>query len=280
MSVLACGGGKNDGDLPANLSSSGAVSVASDTTNDTTTTKTETTPQSASNTPPVTISNTTTSSYVWTKLLVGKKVYIDRGYTYSNNLAAYKGLDVLQTANDDKASAGDPFFSFIIDKTATVYIGYARSSSSAPAWLKPWTPTGDTIKTSDRVMYLYKKTFNAGTVELGGNEGAPSMYFVLVDDGVSPVAPIKEPDVVTLTWRSPQKNEDGSNVTDLAGYIVYYGTKSGQYTNTITINNPVATKYQISNLSPNRYYFAISAVDYSGNESVLTLEQAVTIDPV
>ena len=78
---------------------------------------------------------------------------------------------------------------------------------------------------------------------------------------------ISPPDArsVTLSWIAPTTNEDGTFLTDLAGYKIYYGTSPGSYSNHITVHN--TTSYTISNLPPNIYYFTITAYDTSGNES-------------
>lgn len=72
---------------------------------------------------------------------------------------------------------------------------------------------------------------------------------------------------VTLTW--------AANVEpDLAGYKIYVGTNSGTYSfpGSPFVTGKV-TSYTISNLPKGQtYYFAISAYDSAGNESVLSAE--------
>lgn len=70
----------------------------------------------------------------------------------------------------------------------------------------------------------------------------------------------------TLTWDAPTTNADGTSLTDLGGYKVYYGTSSGNYTDSIDVGN--VTTYTIDKLSPGTYYFAVTAYDIWGNESV------------
>jgi hypothetical protein len=64
---------------------------------------------------------------------------------------------------------------------------------------------------------------------------------------------------VTLNWQS-------SSSTNVAGYNIYYGTASGQYTGKIMLGNvDTAT---ISNLDcGTTYYFSATALDSNGNES-------------
>jgi hypothetical protein len=64
--------------------------------------------------------------------------------------------------------------------------------------------------------------------------------------------------------------------TDLAGYVLYYGTRSGVYTNRVPLG--LQTKYLLSGLEPGQTYFiAITAVDTAGNESVYSDEVAARV---
>ena len=71
----------------------------------------------------------------------------------------------------------------------------------------------------------------------------------------------------TLSWTPPTQNTDGSPLTDLAAYKVYYGNQSGNYQITIQIDNPGITIYVVENLTPNTYYFVLTAINNSGVES-------------
>jgi hypothetical protein len=116
--------------------------------------------------------------YIWDTMANGKEVYIDRAYTFSTVPAEYSGLQYLKTANDDKAVSGNPLISFNTNQNVTVHVGYA--GSSLPSWLSGWNNTGDVIETTDRNMAVYVKEFPAGTVTLGDNGSAASMYTVIV----------------------------------------------------------------------------------------------------
>ena len=77
---------------------------------------------------------------------------------------------------------------------------------------------------------------------------------------------------MTLTW--------SANVeSDLAGYKIYVGTKSGTYSfpGSPFVTGKV-TSYTISNLPKGQtYYFALSAYDSAGNESPLSAEVSKTL---
>jgi len=79
---------------------------------------------------------------------------------------------------------------------------------------------------------------------------------------------------VTLSWDAPTTNADGTSLKDLAGYKIYYGTSSKNYSQKINVGNVTTDK--ISNLtSGNTYYFAVTAYDESGNESKLSNEVSI-----
>jgi|GEM_PF-5829091 len=80
--------------------------------------------------------------------------------------------------------------------------------------------------------------------------------------------------VATLSWNAPTTNADGTLLTDLEGYRVYYGTSSHNYSQDIDVGN--VTTYTITNLvSGVTYYFAVTAYDTSGNESNFSNEVSI-----
>ena len=83
---------------------------------------------------------------------------------------------------------------------------------------------------------------------------------------------------VTLSWSAPTQNTDGTALTDLSAYRIYFGKSSRQYDNEITINNPGITTYVVDNLSPDTYYFAATAVNSAGMESDYSGEAVRTVN--
>jgi fibronectin type 3 domain-containing protein len=70
-----------------------------------------------------------------------------------------------------------------------------------------------------------------------------------------------------LSWMPPTENEDGSALTDLAGYNIYMGTVSKEYTEVIPVGIGL-TSYMIENLEyDTTYYFAMTALNEAGLES-------------
>ncbi|HEY6454240.1 MAG TPA: putative Ig domain-containing protein [Steroidobacteraceae bacterium] len=83
---------------------------------------------------------------------------------------------------------------------------------------------------------------------------------------------------ITLSWTEPTTDTDGSPLTNLASYIVYYGTASQAYTNTIVVSNPDELSYVVGSLVVGQtYYFAVKAVTSSGTQSGFSPEVSTTI---
>lgn len=72
---------------------------------------------------------------------------------------------------------------------------------------------------------------------------------------------------VTLSWTAPTQNEDGSPLTDLDGYKLYWGKASGDYTDSTTINNESITTYVVENIPSGTYEFVATSFNSSGVES-------------
>jgi hypothetical protein len=75
------------------------------------------------------------------------------------------------------------------------------------------------------------------------------------------------PGTVTLSWIPPTDNTNGTPITDLAGYHIHYGTAQGELTKVIDLAGTNVTTFEVSNLTPGTYYFAISAYTTMGVES-------------
>ncbi len=73
-------------------------------------------------------------------------------------------------------------------------------------------------------------------------------------------------DVIKLSWQPPALNIDGSEITDIDGYKVYYWEDGDNYVQGFDIGN--VTSYQLGIANTGRtYYFAVTAYDIVGNES-------------
>ena len=126
-------------------------------------------------------------------------------------------------------------------------------------------------------------TFSATTGRLTGTPtsaqvGSYGAIVITVSDGKStaslPAFSVTVNAVVlgsaTLSWTPPTQNTDGSALTALSGYTVYYGSSTTTMTNKVAITNPGLASYVVGNLGTGTYYFAITAYNSAGAESAMS----------
>lgn len=85
------------------------------------------------------------------------------------------------------------------------------------------------------------------------------------------------PGTASIGWVAPKTQANGSAVGTLTGYRVYYGTASGKYTASVLVSGATASAATVSNLAAGKWYFTVSAIDSSGNESNLGYEMSKTL---
>ncbi|HTT01770.1 MAG TPA: fibronectin type III domain-containing protein [Steroidobacteraceae bacterium] len=81
---------------------------------------------------------------------------------------------------------------------------------------------------------------------------------------------------ITVSWQAPTENTDGTLLTDLAGFRIYGGADPSNLTVQASVMNPSIDRYVIESLSAGIWYFAVTAVDASGNES--NLSEVASVD--
>ena len=122
-------------------------------------------------------------------------------------------------------------------------------------------------------------SFNSGSGELSGQPtladvGVYGNIRISVSDGTTSASlsgfAISVDQVgtlsTTLNWTAPTQNEDGTTLTDLAGYKIYWGKTPGVYTNSVSVDAGLTT-YVVENLSPGTYEFVATAINMAGVES-------------
>jgi hypothetical protein len=133
-------------------------------------------------------------------------------------------------------------------------------------------------------------TFDAATGKLSGaptaaNAGTYSNIVIAVSDGAlsaslpafsitvtSPAASAAD-----LQWVAPTQNEDGSPLTNLAGFKVRYGQNQGFLEQVLIIANPGTTSARIESLTKGTWYFTLAAFTTLGMESEQTEPVSKTI---
>jgi fibronectin type 3 domain-containing protein len=81
----------------------------------------------------------------------------------------------------------------------------------------------------------------------------------------------------TLSWTPPTQNTDGSPLSNLAGYRVYWGQTQGNYSNSVTVGNAGLSRYVVDQLTPATWYFTVTALNAAGIESAFSNVATKTI---
>lgn len=108
----------------------------------------------------------------------------------------------------------------------------------------------------------------SGTYRLScGNGSQTAVSSVSVEVGEVPV----------VRWQPPTRNEDGSNLTNLAGYWLYFGRNSRNYAGRVRIFGDSNTQYRLNELDSGDYYVALTAINTAGEESGYSNEIRVAV---
>jgi hypothetical protein len=142
------------------------------------------------------------------------------------------------------------------------------SVTNLPGWLNFKTATGELSGTPTAAE---TGVYPDVTIQVD----AGSAYETLAPFDIEVVTTGME--AITLSWAAPTQNDDGSVLTDLAGFRIRYGETSGEYSTVISLTNPGLASYYIEGLVPSTYYFVISAYNSEGTESNYSNEVFKTI---
>jgi hypothetical protein len=133
-------------------------------------------------------------------------------------------------------------------------------------------------------------TFSTSTGRLQGTPkaadvGTTSGIVISVSDGKAPAVSLPAFSVTvqavatgsaTLSWTPPTQNTDGTALTDLAGYNIYWGTTQGSYPNSLPVPANV-TSFVVPDLVPGTYFFVATALNTAGTESAFSAPTSKTV---
>jgi hypothetical protein len=218
------------------------------------------------------------------------------------HVGSYAGITI--TVSDGIASASLPAFSLTVT---------AQATTPPPAANQPPTISGTPAQAvSVGMTYLFRPqasdpesqnltfsitnrpawaSFDTVTGELRGTPAAAHVgqtgnIVIRVSDGQASASlaafSITVADVqtgsATLRWTPPTTNEDGSPLTDLRGYRVYYGTSSANLDTTFELPNPGLSSAVVESLAPATWYFAVRAYNAANVESASSNIASKTIN--
>ena len=217
-----------------------------------------------------------------------------QGTPASGNVGTVANVTI--SVSDGKASASLPAFSIVVsqpNRAPTISGTPATSVLQGSAYA--FTPTASDADNDPLTFGITNKpawaAFSTSTGALTGTPGAgdvgtTSGIVISVSDGKAAPVSLAAFSVTvqavgtgsaTLTWTPPTTNTDGSALTDLAGYKIYWGTTQGSYPNSVTLNGQGLTSYVVTNLVSGTYYFVATAYNSSGVESAFSTPASKTI---
>ena len=194
-------------------------------------------------------------------------------------------VGIVVSVSDGFASTSLPAFSIVVEAgNGAPTISGTPSANVVEGQAYAFVPTATDPDGDPLTFSIVNKpswaSFSASTGALTGTPAAGTVgsyadIRISVSDGTHTVAlPAFSIQVqqaamgtATVSWAPPTSRTDGTPLTDLAGYRVYYGTSSGTYPNKVQIDNPGVTTYVVENLAPATYYFVTTAFDATGAES-------------
>lgn len=207
--------------------------------------------------------------------------------TASTHLAAFS-ITVQPLPNNPPRISGSPAtavvagHAYAFQPTATDPNGLTMKFgiSGKPAWATFDTNTGRLSGTPAAA--------NAGTYANiviaaydGYLKGMLPAFTIVVQPASGTPTPVPVPasttGTATLSWIPPTVNTDGSVLANLAGYFIYYGASPDNLNHTVTVTNIGLTRYVLSNLTAQTWYFAMSAYNSLGMESGRTAVEPLSV---
>lgn len=207
-----------------------------------------------------------------------------------NILVALAVLALTACSGEDNAASTTPTAATAQTPTPSVNVA-PTIAGSAPASVTAgqsysFTPAANDANGNTLSFTVQNRpawaSFNTATGALTGTPstaqvGSYGNIIITVSDGVASAAlpafainvlqPAAATGSATLSWSAPTQNTDGSALTNLAGYRIYYGTNANSLTQTVSINTVGVTNYVVGNLSAGTWYFAMRSVNAAGVES-------------
>jgi hypothetical protein len=216
------------------------------------------------------------------------------GTATTGNVGIFSGIVI--SVSDGTLTASLPAFAIAVSAPANPppTISGTPATSANAGTVYSFTPTAAdpngnaltfSIQNPPRWASFNTQSGNLSGTPGSGDAGTYSNIIISVSDGTStaslPAFTIIVTQVAngsaTLSWSAPTQNTDGSALTNLAGFNIYYGTSATNLNQGVQIANPGLTTYALGNLAPGTWYFAVNAYTTAGAESAISSIASKTI---
>ena len=146
----------------------------------------------------------------------------------------------------------------------------AFSIQNSPSWASFDTTTG-------RLSGSPKITDTGTTLNIVITAADGTTKASLAAFSITVTATPVTPGTATVSWVAPTENVNGTALTDLAGYNIYYGTNSASLSQKAAVSNAGATAYTVNGLTSGTWYFAVTSYTAEGVESARSPLSSKTI---
>jgi hypothetical protein len=197
------------------------------------------------------------------------------------------------SVSDGQLSTALAAFSITVTNAAPVISGAPPAIATVGAAYS-FTPTASDANAGTTLTFSINATpawaaFNTATGQLQGTPGASHVgtyanLVITVSDGVAQTAlPAFSITVqvasgsALLVWTPPTQNTDGTALSDLKGYKIYWGPTLGNYPNSVVVDNPGISSYQVDGLAPGTYVFVMTARNTADVESTFSNPASKTV---
>ena len=199
------------------------------------------------------------------------------------NLAWYCGLALALALGGCKAdsgmAAGSPAAALSISGTPATSVNVGQAYTFQPTASEPAAGTAS-FSIQNKPAWA---TLNTATGQLSGtasasDAGTYANIVITVSDGTTSAAlqsfAIAVVSAVagsaTVLWTPPTQNQDGTVLTNLAGFRIYYGNSPNALTQITSLPDPALSSHEFSNLASGTWYFAVAAYTAAGVDSELS----------
>jgi hypothetical protein len=203
----------------------------------------------------------------------------------STNVGTYSNIIITASAGGSSASLSP--FSIAVKAADVATISGQPPTTVNVGGSYSFTPTASDTAGKPLTFSIQNQpawaSFNSTTGQLSGTPAASyagtySNIVITAGDGVAqaslPAFAIAVNQVsngsATVSWTPPLNNSDGSTLTNLAGYRIYYGTAANSLNQSVQVSNVGASSFTVSNLTSGTWYFGVTAYNASGVESGLS----------
>jgi hypothetical protein len=140
--------------------------------------------------------------------------------------------------------------------------GITFTATGLPTWLSFDANTGALSGTP-----AAKDEGTTGHITITASNGSSSASLTPFTIQVKGASSQSGAESIKLSWAAPTKNADGTPITDLAGYHIYFGPSASELTTKIDVAGAMSTTYVIEGLRSGTYYFSLVAYNSAGLDS-------------